>query len=104
MENVKRAVIEFTNERDWDQFHTPASLSRAISIEAAELLQNFLWDDKYDKQKVCAELADVVNFCILLANKLEVDLEEIVLNKLIENAKKYPVEKAKGVSTKYTEL
>lgn len=104
MENVKRAVIEFTNERDWDQFHTPASLSRAISIEAAELLQNFLWDDKYDKHKVCAELADVVNFCILLANKLEVDLEEIVLNKLIENAKKYPVEKAKGVSTKYTEL
>lgn len=104
MENVKRAVIEFTNERDWDQFHTPASLSRAISIEAAELLQNFLWDDKYDKQKVCAELADVVSFCILLANKLEVDLEEIVLNKLIENAKKYPVEKAKGVSTKYTEL
>ena len=104
MENVKRAVIEFTNERDWNQFHTPASLSRAISIEAAELLQNFLWDDKYDKQKVCAELADVVSFCILLANKLEVDLEEIVLNKLIENAKKYPVEKAKGVSTKYTEL
>lgn len=104
MENVKRAVIEFTNERDWDQFHTPASLSRAISIEAGELLQNFLWSDKYDKQKVCAELADVVSFCILLANKLEVDLEEIVLNKLIENAKKYPVEKAKGVSTKYTEL
>ena len=104
MQKLKRAVIEFTNERDWDQFHTPASLSRAISIEAGELLQNFLWSDKYDKQKVCAELADVVNFCILLANKLEVDLEEIVLNKLIENAKKYPVEKAKGVSTKYTEL
>ena len=66
MENVKRAVIEFTNERDWDQFHTPASLSRAISIEAAELLQNFLWDDKYDKQKVCAELADVVSFVYYL--------------------------------------
>ncbi|MDD4282490.1 MAG: nucleotide pyrophosphohydrolase [Bacilli bacterium] len=104
MKKAKKAVIEFTQERDWDQFHTPASLSRAISIEASELLQNFLWDDKYDKQKVCDELADVVNFCILLANKLEVDLEEIVLNKLMDNAKKYPVEKAKGISTKYTEL
>ncbi|MDD4594849.1 MAG: nucleotide pyrophosphohydrolase [Methanobacteriaceae archaeon] len=104
MEKAKKAVVEFTKERDWDQFHTPASLSRAISIEAAELLQNFLWDEKYDKQKVCDELADVVNFCILLANKLDVDLEELVLNKLIENGKKYPIEKAKGVSTKYTEL
>jgi len=105
IENIKKAIIDFTKERDWDQFHTPASLSKAIVIEASELLENFLWDDnKYDEQKVCDELADVVNFCILLSNKLNVNLEEIILDKLEKNRKKYPVEKSKGVSTKYTKL
>jgi NTP pyrophosphatase (non-canonical NTP hydrolase) len=104
MQKAKKEILKFTKERNWDQFHTPASLSRAISIESAELLENFLWDDEYDHKKVCDELADVVNFCILLANKLDVDLEDIILNKIEENKGKYPIEKAKGTSKKYTEL
>lgn len=104
MQKAKEEVLKFTEEREWDQFHTPASLSKAITVEAGELLENFLWNDNYDKEKVVNELADVVNYCILLANKLDVDLEEIVLNKLEETRKKYPVEKAKGKSDKYTNL
>ncbi|MEG0527426.1 MAG: MazG-like family protein, partial [Longicatena sp.] len=76
-----------------------------IVIEAAELLECFQWDDnKYDKKHVCEELADVMNYCILLADKLNVDMEEIILDKIKQNEVKYPVEKAKGKSNKYDEL
>lgn len=104
MEEVETAVVKFTKERDWDQFHSPANLAKSIAIESGELLECFQWNDDYDKTEVCKELADVVNYSILLAHKLGVRLEDIVMTKLAENAKKYPVDKAKGSSRKYTEL
>ena len=97
-------MVDFTHERDWDQFHSPENLAKSISIESAELLECFQWNSNYDKKEVCKELADVVNYCILLADKLGVKLEDIVLEKLEETRKKYPVEKAKGKSTKYDKL
>ncbi len=104
MEKVKGAVIKFTKDRDWDQFHSPANLAKSIAIESGELLECFQWNDDYNKEKVCEELADVVNYAILLADKLDVNLEDIVMKKIEENSKKYPVDKAKGNSKKYTEL
>ncbi len=104
MEEVKEAVIKFTKDRDWDQFHSPANLAKSIAIESGELLECFQQDDNYDKQKVCEELADVVNYTILLADKLNVKIEGIVMAKLKENSKKYPIDKSKGNSKKYTEL
>ena len=104
MEEVKEAVIKFTKDRDWDQFHSPANLAKSIVIESGELLECFQWDDNFDKQKVCEELADVVNYAILLADKLNVRLEDIVMAKLKENSRKYPIDKSKGNSKKYTEL
>lgn len=104
MDEVKSAVVKFTKDRDWDQFHSPANLAKSIAIESGELLECFQWNDDYDKEKVCRELADVVNYSILLADKLGVNLEEIVMKKLEENSQKYPIEKAKGTSKKYTEL
>ena len=104
MENVSKAVVDFTKELDWDQFHSPENLAKSIAIESGELLECFQWNSDYDKSEVCEELADVVNYCILLADKLDVSLEDIVMKKLEKNRKKYPVEKAKGKSTKYTKL
>ena len=104
MEDVSKAVVDFTHERDWDQFHSPENLAKSISIESAELLECFQWNSNYDKKEVCKELADVVNYCILLADKLGVRLEDIVLEKLEETRKKYPVEKSKGKSIKYDKL
>lgn len=104
MEEVSRAVVEFTRERDWDQFHSPENLAKSIAIESGELLECFQWGSEFDKEEVCKELADVVNYSILLADKLDVKLEDIVMKKLEENRKKYPVEKAKGKSTKYDKL
>lgn len=80
-------------------------MAKSISIEAGELLECFQWDSKnYDKEEVCEELADVFTYSIQMAMKLDVDLEEIILKKLDKTRKKYPVEKAKGVSTKYNKL
>lgn len=104
MKEAQRQIKKFNEEREWDQFHSPENLAKSISIEAGELLECFQWNSNYDKQEVCEELADVVNYAILLADKLEVDLETIVLDKLEKTRKKYPVEKAKGKSDKYTKL
>ena len=104
MKEVKEAVIKFTKDRDWDQFHSPVNLAKSIAIESGELLECFQWSDNYDKDKVCEELADVVNYSILLADKLGVSLEDIVMKKIEENSKKYPVDKSRGNSKKYTEL
>lgn len=98
------AIRKFNEERDWDQFHSPANLAKSISIEAGELLECFQWGGDYDKEAVCEELADVVNYCLVMADKLDVDLEEIVLRKLEKNIAKYPVEKARGKNTKYDKL
>lgn len=104
MQKAIQEIIEFNKERDWDQFHSPENLAKSICIEAGELLECFQWNSSYDKETVCEELADVVNYCIVMADRLQVDLEEIVLKKLEKNRQKYPVEKAKGNSKKYNEL
>lgn len=104
MQKAIQEIIEFNKERDWDQFHSPENLAKSICIEAGELLECFQWNSNYDKEAVCEELADVVNYCIVMADRLQVDLEEIVLKKLEKNRQKYPVEKAKGNSKKYNEL
>ena len=104
---MKKAIQEirkFNKEREWEVFHTPENMAKSISIEAGELLECFQWNNDYNKQNVCEELADVINYCILMADALDVDLEEIVLSKLEKNKEKYPVDKAKGNSKKYTEL
>ena len=98
-------IKQFTEDRDWDQFHTPSNLAKSIAIEASELLECFQWDDTdFDKQHVCEELADVMNYCIQMADKLAVDLDRIINDKIDMNEKKYPVVKAKGKADKYTEL
>ena len=105
MKETINIIRKFRNDRDWSQFHTPANLSKAISIEAGELLEEFLWDEEnFDKGHVLEELADVMVYCIHMADALNVDLEEIINNKMDKNEKKYPVEKAKGNSKKYTQL
>jgi NTP pyrophosphatase (non-canonical NTP hydrolase) len=103
-ETIKR-IKDFVSDRDWDQFHSPANLAKSISIESAELLECFQWnEEEYDRQHVLEELADVINYCVQMADKLDVDLDEIVNQKLNQTEKKYPIEKAKGTSKKYTEL
>lgn len=104
MQKLIEEIREFNRERDWDQFHTEENLAKSISIEAGELLECFQWDSNYDRGDVCDELADVLSYCIMLADRLGVDIEEIVLNKLEKTKAKYPVEKARGVSTKYDKL
>lgn len=106
LEELRQAVVEFTRERDWDQFHDGKNLAVALSIEASELLEAFLWKDAADAKvvKVREELADVFNYAILLADKYNLDVKEIVLEKLARNAEKYPVEKARGTAKKYDEL
>ena len=104
MQKAIKKIIAFNEERDWDQFHSPSNLAKSIAIEAGELLECFQWYDDYDKDKVLDELADVMNYCIQLALKLDVDIEEVILDKIEKNELKYPVDKAKGTSKKYTEL
>ncbi len=98
-------IRKFTEDRDWDQFHTPANLAKSISIEANELLECFQWsDDEFNIENVKEELADVLVYCRNMLDKLELDEDEIVNAKMTKNELKYPVEKAKGKSDKYTEL
>lgn len=102
-ETIER-IRKFRDERDWSQFHTPENLAKAINIEAGELLEHFLWDNNYNKKEVCDELADVLVYCVHMADSLNVDIEEIINKKMDKNEKKYPVEKARESSKKYTEL
>lgn len=104
MEELMRIIKIFNEEREWDQFHSPENLAKSISIEAGELLECFQWNNNYDKEEVSEELADVFTYCIMMADKLGVDPKEIILKKLDKTRKKYPVDKAKGVSTKYNKL
>ena len=104
MEEVIKQIKEFNEARDWDQFHSPENLAKSISIEAGELLECFQWNNEYVLDEVKEELADVINYCLLMADKLGVDPKQIVLDKMEKTAKKYPVEKAKGKSTKYNKL
>ena len=106
IQELIKANHDFSEERDWDQFHNGKDLAIALSIEANELLEAFLWKDANDvkKEKISEELADVFNYAFMMAEKYDLDVKEIVLAKLKKNAEKYPVEKSKGRSTKYNEL
>ena len=104
MQELTEKIRVFNEERDWDQFHSPENLAKSISIEAGELLECFQWNNNYDLNDVCEELADVMNYCIQMADRLGVDPKQIILDKMEKTAKKYPVEKAKGKSTKYDKL
>jgi len=101
---VMRAVRAFVEERNWAQFHSPANLAKSISIEAGELLECFQWSDEGDPDRVQSELADVLTYCLLLADRLGLDPDAAVLTKLEESRAKYPVEKAHGRSVKYDQL
>ena len=103
-ETVQR-ILKFSSDRDWDQFHTPANLAKSVSIEANELLECFQWDEEhYDREAVSEELADVMVYCIDMLDRLNLDADEIINAKMDKNEAKYPVEKARGVATKYDKL
>ena len=104
MEELMKEIEQFNKERDWNQFHSLENLAKSISIEAGELLECFQWNNNYEKDEVCEELADVFTYCIMMADKLGVDPQEIIFKKLDKTRKKYPVDKAKGESTKYNKL
>lgn len=104
MEDIKKELLMFQKERDWKKFHTPENLAKSISIEAAELLEHFQWQKEYDENDVADELADVLIYCIYMADAMDFDIKEIILNKMNKNALKYPIDKSKGNAKKYTEL
>lgn len=105
LEQVKQRIDKFNKDRDWEQFHTPSNLAKSISIEANELLECFQWSDSnYDIESVKEELADVMNYCIQMSMVLGVDIIDIINSKMDKTEKKYPVDKAKGVATKYNKL
>ena len=106
MEKLIELLKEFRDERDWKQFHNPKDLSLALSIEASELLECFLWKSHEDADidKVKEELADVFAYALLIADACDLDIEEIVREKIKKNADNYPVAKSKGTAKKYNEL
>ena len=106
IKDITEALVNFRNERDWEQFHNSKDLALAISIEAAELNELFLWkkSEEVNIDKLKEELADVFAYAFLLAKKNNLDVKTIVLDKIKANAEKYPVDKAKGTAKKYNEL
>jgi NTP pyrophosphatase (non-canonical NTP hydrolase) len=106
IKNITEALLSFRNEREWEQFHNPKDLSIALSIEANELLELFLWKkpEEANIEKVKEELADVFAYAFLIAEKYNLNVKEIVLDKIKKNAEKYPIDKAKGKSDKYDQL
>jgi len=104
--DLQNTLLEFRNARDWQQFHNPKDLALALSIEASELNEVFLWkkSEEADVEKIKDELADVFAYAILLAEKYDLDINEIVKAKVKKNGEKYPVNKSKGTSKKYNEL
>ncbi|MDD2700511.1 MAG: nucleotide pyrophosphohydrolase [Sideroxydans sp.] len=106
IEEITAALTDFRDERDWAQFHNPKDLAAALSIEASELLECFLWKahGEADEARVKEELADVFAFALLLAEHYKWDVKQIALEKIAKNAEKYPAHKARGSAKKYTEL
>ena len=113
IELIKKKLREFSAERDWEQYHSPKNLSMALSVEVAELVEIFQWSndggldtvkDPTQRNKIKKELADIFNYLVKLIDILDIDIEKESLNKIKENAEKYPVEKVKGKSAKYTDL
>lgn len=103
-DRIREALRTFVAERDWEQFHTPENLAKSIAIESGELLECFQWGDNPDLEAVQEELADVLSYCFLMADRLGLDPDQIVLDKLETTRSKYPVEKARGRSAKYDQL
>lgn len=112
---IKARVLAFARERDWEQFHAPKNLSMALAAEAGELMEHFLWDtpeasqtkvagDTAHREKIEEELADVIIYALEFANMTGIDVAAAIERKMAQNAAKYPVDKAKGRSAKYTEL
>lgn len=104
MDELISELIKFQKDRDWRKFHTPENLAKSISIEAAELLEHFQWGKVYDSSEVADELADVLIYCIYMADVMDFDIKEIILNKMEKNRVKYPINKSKGNAKKYTEF
>ncbi|WP_148552135.1 nucleotide pyrophosphohydrolase [Paraclostridium bifermentans] len=112
LKSIQKEIIEFRDERDWKKFHNPKDIAISLNIEAGELLECFQWKTDSDIKKIIKsnnkidiedEIADVANYLILLCNELDIDLFDAIENKLEKNKKKYPVEKCKGKSNKYTD-
>ncbi len=101
---IIQELRSFVAERDWEQFHSPENLAKSITIEAAELLELFQWQNPSDISQVADELADVLTYCLLLADKYDLDPGEIIRSKLVKTRSKYPVEKSKGKSDKYDRI
>ena len=110
LSDLKEAVLDFVRERDWERFHSPKNLAMALAAEAGELLEHFLWDspeashEKATREEVADELADIIVYAIEFANITGIDLASAIRAKMEKNAQKYPVEKARGNSRKYTEF
>ena len=105
MKELEEKIVKFAEDRDWLQFNTPENIAKSICIEAGELLECFQWDNTYnDKDELKYEIADVMNYCILLCHQIGVDPKEIILEKMKITEKKYPIEKAKGRNVKYNKL
>lgn len=112
LEDLQKKIIAFRDERDWKQFHTPKDLATGLTLEAGEVAEHFLWKDKAEieeyikthKEEIGDEMGDVLNYLLIMANDFGIDLAEATDKKIDKNDKKYPVEKAKGRHTKYTEL
>lgn len=112
MKNLTEKVVKFRDARNWKQFHNPKDCAISLSLEASEVLEHFQWKNKEEieahiknnKKEISKELADVLYWVLLMSNDLNIDLEKAFILKMKENAKKYPVKKAKGKHTKYTEL
>jgi len=103
MEEVIKRLAAFRDARDWAQFHTPENLAKSIMIEGAELLEHFQWDNTFEKEAMVEELADVMSYCLLMADCLGVDLEQAIHKKIDKNEMKYPADQVRGSSKKYTE-
>lgn len=114
LETLKREIMAFAHEREWEQFHSPKNLSMALAAEAGELMEHFLWatpeaskavvQDPVKRGDIADELADVVIYALEFSNATGIDLAAAIQSKMAANGKKYPVEKARGRATKYTEL
>jgi len=111
LKKIKDKLIKFSKERDWEKFHTPKNLAMALTVEVSELLEIFQWslDGGQDviessKEEIESKIADIFNYLVKLVDLLDIDLEKIALKKIDLNSKKYPIEKSKGKSLKYTEL
>ena len=112
LEALQQKILSFRDARDWAQFHTPKDLAIGLSLEAGEVLEHFLWKNpkeiaeylKTHKEEIADEMGDVLNYLLIMANDFGIDLLDAAIKKVDKNAQKYPVEKAKGRHTKYTEL